>query len=84
MTRYVDKADIGKKGSCHLFRHTMATLMLEGGADLRFVQQMLGHASLKARSIYTHVSIAQLKKVHELTHPSAKRGRRVRPEDADN
>lgn len=73
--RYVDAAELGKSGSCHLFRHTMATLMLEGGADLRFVQQMLGHASIKATQIYTHVSIQQLKKVHELTHPSSRRGR---------
>ena len=75
VTAYVDAAHIDKKGSCHLFRHTMATLMLEGGADIRFVQQMLGHDSIKATQIYTHVSIQQLKRVHELTHPSARRGR---------
>lgn len=75
VTKYVAAADIGKTGSCHVFRHTMATLMLEAGADVRFVQQMLGHASLKSTEIYTHVSIQQLKKVHELTHPSARRGR---------
>ncbi|MBN2370565.1 MAG: tyrosine-type recombinase/integrase, partial [Vicinamibacteria bacterium] len=40
---YVDKAAIGKRGACYLFRHTMATLMLEGGADVRFIQEMLGH-----------------------------------------
>ncbi len=75
VSKYVDAAAIGKRGSCHLFRHTMATLMLEGGADVRFVQEMLGHAKLDTTQIYTRVSIRRLKQVHELTHPSAKRGR---------
>lgn len=68
---YVVHAKIGKSGSCHLFRHTMATLMLEGGADIRFIQQMLGHASLSTTEIYTHVSIRMLKQVHSTTHPAA-------------
>jgi integrase/recombinase XerD len=68
---YVLKAKIGKTGACHLFRHTMATLMLEGGADVRFIQQMLGHASLSTTEIYTHVSIRMLKQVHNATHPAA-------------
>lgn len=65
-------ANIGKTGSCHLFRHTMATLMLEGGADIRFIQAMLGHASIVSTEIYTQVAIRKLKQVHELTHPGAK------------
>jgi integrase/recombinase XerD len=68
---YMVHAKIGKTGSCHLFRHTMATLMLEGGADIRFIQQMLGHASLSTTEIYTHVSIRMLKQVHSTTHPAA-------------
>ena len=67
---YVTAADIGKKGSCHLFRHTAATLMLEGGADIRFIQQLLGHADLSTTQIYTQVSIRQLKQIHEATHPA--------------
>ena len=58
---YVNAADIGKNGSCHLVRHTMATLMLENGADIRFIQAMLGHANVSTTQIYTQVSIRQLK-----------------------
>jgi integrase/recombinase XerD len=67
---YVDAANIGKRGACHLFRHTMATLMLEGGADIRFIQAMLGHADLKTTQIYTHVAIRQLQEIHRATHPA--------------
>lgn len=74
---YVDAADIGKRGSCHLFRHTMATLMLEGGADIRFIQAMLGHAELSTTQIYTQVSIRMLKQIHSATHP----GRPIAPRD---
>lgn len=68
---YIKKSGIGKEGSCHLFRHTMATLMLEGGADIRYIQQMLGHNSLESTQIYTQVSIKKLKEVHSTTHPGA-------------
>ena len=46
--------------------------MLEGGADVRYVQEMLGHASLESTAIYTHVAIKALKEVHERTHPGAR------------
>ncbi len=69
---YVVAAAIGKSGACHLFRHTMATLMLEGGADIRFIQQMLGHAKLETTQIYTQVSIRKLKEIHTATHPGAR------------
>lgn len=67
--RYVWAAGIKKRGACHLFRHTMATLMLEGGADTRYIQQILGHVKLDTTQIYTHVSIRKLKEVHQATHP---------------
>ena len=67
---HIKAADIGKSGSCHLFRHSCATLMLENGADIRYIQQLLGHAKLDTTQIYTQVSIRQLKQVHTLTHPA--------------
>jgi integrase/recombinase XerD len=79
---YVQKANLGKSGSCHLFRHTMATLMLEGGADIRHVQEMLGHADIKTTQVYTQVSIQKLKAVHDATHPGAKLERKEHEEDA--
>lgn len=66
---YIKESGIGKPGSCHLFRHTMATLMLDGGADIRHVQSILGHVRLDTTMVYTHVSIAKLKEVHTATHP---------------
>lgn len=69
--RYIKAAGIEKQGSCHLFRHTMATSMLDNGADIRFIQEMLGHACLSTTQRYTHVSIKQLKQIHKATHPAA-------------
>ena len=59
-----------KGGVCHLFRHTMATQMLEGGADIRFIQEMLGHQKLETTQVYTRVSIAKLKEIHTAAHPA--------------
>lgn len=63
---YLQAAEIGKSGSCHLFR----ALMLENGADIRFIRQMPGHAKLETTGIFAHVSIRQLKAIHESTHPA--------------
>ena len=57
-------------GSCHLFRHAMATQMLENGADLRWIQAMLGHRSVESTQIYTQVSVRALQAVHATTHPA--------------
>jgi integrase/recombinase XerD len=56
--------------ACHLFRHACATHMLEGGADIRYIQALLGHSNLSTTEVYTQVSILQLKAVHERTHPA--------------
>ncbi len=68
---YLTAAGITRPGSCHMLRHTTATLMLEGGADLRSIQTLLGHESLNTTQIYTHVSIKRLREVHDKTHPGA-------------
>lgn len=70
--KYLRLAGI-ETGSCHLFRHAMATQMLDNGADIRFIQAILGHAQLTTTEIYTHVTIAKLKEVHALTHPAEQR-----------
>ena len=80
--RYLLAAGIEKPGACHLFRHSMATAMLEGGADVRFVQEMLGHASLETTQLYTRVTIDKLKAVHAATHPAARALRSGAPLDA--
>jgi integrase/recombinase XerD len=69
--RYLIASGIGKSGGCHLFRHTVATLMLENGADTRVIQQMLGHVDLNSTQIYTQVAINLLKQVYSATHPAA-------------
>ena len=66
------KAGLARHGSCHLLRHTCATHMLEGGADIRFIQQLLGHENLETTAIYTEVTITQLQLVHERCHPAAR------------
>jgi integrase/recombinase XerD len=76
---YVKRSGVGKPGACHLFRHTMATLMLEGGADIRFIQQMLGHADISTTQIYTQVSLRQLRAIHTATHPGAQNVSRRHP-----
>ncbi len=68
--KYLYHAGIDKPGACHLFRHAMATHMLDNGADIRFIQAMLGHADISSTQIYTQVSIEKLREIHAATHPA--------------
>jgi integrase/recombinase XerD len=70
--RHTLQAGIKKKVTPHPWRHTCATLMLQSGADIRYIQELLGHASLKTTQIYTKVVIRDLKKVHSRCHPREK------------
>jgi len=72
-SQFIKKADIGRKGSCHLLRHTCGTHLLEGGADIRFIQRILGHEKLETTAIYTEVSIVQLQEVHARCHPAERK-----------
>lgn len=74
--QYLKAAGLYRAGSCHILRHCMATHMLENGADIRYIKEILGHAELSTTEIYTLVSIGKLKEVHQLTHPTATLSRR--------
>ena len=71
LEKYANIAGIDKRVHPHLLRHTFATHLLDGGADLRVVQELLGHADLSSTQIYTHVTKSQARKVYLAAHPMA-------------
>ncbi|MBJ7395843.1 MAG: tyrosine-type recombinase/integrase [Akkermansiaceae bacterium] len=72
--KLLKRCGIDKPGSCHLWRHSCATDMHRGGADIRYVQEMLGHERIETTQIYTHVHIDALREVHSRCHPHGKLG----------
>jgi integrase/recombinase XerD len=70
--RCIRRSGIGKSGSCHALRHATATHMLRNGADIRYVQEMLGHLCIESTQIYTRVTITDLQGVYSRTHPAAR------------
>jgi integrase/recombinase XerC len=72
LEKYASLAGINKRVYPHLLRHTFATHLLDGGAGLRVVQELLGHANLSSTQIYTHVTKSQAKKVYLSAHPMAR------------
>lgn len=71
--RRLKQVGIQGKTSPHVLRHTFATHMMNGGADMRTIQELLGHSSLKTTQVYTHNSVAELKKVYNKAHPRARK-----------
>jgi integrase/recombinase XerD len=71
VAKYIKLADVRKSGACNQYRHAAATHMVDNGADIRHVQEFLGHADLSTTQIYVHVSMVKLREVYNRTHPAA-------------
>ncbi len=79
INEYAKKLGLQKNVSPHTFRHTFATHLVEEGADIRIVQEMLGHASISTTGVYTHGNLDRLRGVYESSHPRSRRKERIEP-----
>lgn len=75
VTAYIKEITPSKEGSCHLIRHSVATLLLENGCDIRYIQEFLGHKQLQSTQVYTRVSINALKTAYLKAHPGQRKRR---------
>lgn len=71
VAKYIKLSDVRKSGACNQYRHAAATHMVDNGADIRHVQEFLGHADLSTTQVYVHVSMEKLREVYSRTHPSS-------------